>query len=72
MTFGAHTRKSYYELEEGWVTTPSKDIPTDFYMWRKFLAAYKKSCKTTMRVTALNFQQTIRTDWSEQERDSED
>ena len=71
LTFGAHTRKSYYELEERWVTTPQKDIPTDFYMWRKFLTAYRNRCKTTIRVTALNFQQTIRKGWSEQERDSE-
>ena len=55
LTFGAHTRKSYNELEEGWVTTPLKDIPTDLYMWRKFLAAFGKHCKTTMKVTALNF-----------------
>ncbi len=71
LTFGAHTRKSYIELQEGWVTTPQKDIPTDLYMWRKFLSAYGNRCKTTMKVTALNFQQTIRKDWSEQERDDE-
>jgi len=71
LTFGAHTRKSYYGLKEGWVTTPQKDIPTDLYMWRKFLSAYNNRCQTTMRVTALNFQHTIRQDWSEQERDDE-
>ena len=71
LTFGAHTRKSYYGLEEGWVTTPQKDIPTDLYMWRKFLSAYNNRCQTTMRVTALNFQYTTRKDWSEQERDLE-
>ena len=71
LTFGAHTRKSYYTLDEGWVTTPRKDIPTDFYMWSKFLAAYGKHCKTIMKVTALNFQKSIRKDWSEQERNDE-
>lgn len=71
LTFGAHTRKSYNELEEGWVTTPQKDIPTDLYMWRKFLSAYDNRCKTTMRITALNFRQLDRKDWSEQERDDE-
>jgi glycosyltransferase involved in cell wall biosynthesis len=71
LTYGAHTRKSYNKLEEGWVTTPRKDIATDLYMWRKFLSAYGNRCKTTMKVTALNFQHTIRKDWSEQERDGE-
>ncbi len=71
LTFGAHTRRSYIELEEGWVTTPRKDIPTDLYMWRKFLSAYGNRCKTTMKITALNFQHTIRKSWSEQERSDE-
>jgi glycosyltransferase involved in cell wall biosynthesis len=71
LTFGGHTRKSYYELKEGWVTTPQKDIPTDLYMWRKFLSAYGNRCKTTMRITALNFRQFDRKDWTEQERAGE-
>jgi hypothetical protein len=40
-------------------------------MWRKFLSAYNSRCRTIMRVTALNFQHTIRKDWSELERDDE-
>jgi len=71
LTFGAHTRKSYDKLEEGWATTPSKDVPTDLYMWRKFLSAFRKRCKTTMKITALNFQQITRKDWTEEERDDE-
>ena len=71
LTFGAHTRESYNTLEEGWVTTPRKDIPTDLYMWCKFLSAYGNRCKTTKRVTALNFPKIIRKNWSEQERDDE-
>jgi len=71
LTFGSHTRKSYYELEEGWVTTPLKNLPTDLYMWRKFLVAFGGLCKTTIKITALNFRQNERKDWSEQGRDEE-
>jgi hypothetical protein len=70
LTCGAHTRESYHGLEEGWVTTP-KGIPTDLFMWRKFVSAYGNRCKTTMKVTALGFQQMRREGWSEQERDDE-
>jgi len=71
LTFGAHTRKSYYKLQEGWVTTPLSDVPTDLYMWRKFLSAFEKYCQTTVKLTALNFRKIDRTDWSEQQRDDE-
>jgi glycosyltransferase involved in cell wall biosynthesis len=71
LTFGAHTRKSYYELKEGWTTTPLKNCPTDLYMWCKFLAEFGELCKTTIKVTALNFRLLDRKDWSEQERDAE-
>lgn len=40
-------------------------------MWRKFLAAFGELCKTTVKVTALNFRQIDRKDWSEQRRDEE-
>jgi len=71
LTFGAHTRESYYALKEGWVTTPRPEIPTDLYMWRKYIAAVGNSRKTTMRITALNFPRTPRKDWSDRERDDE-
>ena len=71
LTFVAHTRKSYNELEEGWVTTPKKNMPTDFYMCRKFLSAYPSQCDTVMRITALNFRKYYRRTWSEQQRDDE-
>ena len=70
LAFAAHTRKSYNELEEGWVTAP-KDIWSDLYMWRKFLSAFGERCKTTQKITALKFAQQSRTDWSEQQRDEE-
>jgi GalNAc5-diNAcBac-PP-undecaprenol beta-1,3-glucosyltransferase len=70
LTFGAHTRHSYYLLKEGWVTTPL-DMPTDLHMWRKFLTAFREHCLTTMKITALNFRKMDRTAWTEQQRDDE-
>lgn len=71
LTFGAHTRDSYYRLPERWVTTPDKDIPTDLYMWCKFLSNFGDLCKTTARITALCFPQIFRKGWSEHQRDEE-
>ncbi|SMD13465.1 glycosyltransferase family A protein [Sporomusa malonica] len=71
LTYGAHTRESYVNLEEGWITTPVKNIPTDLYMWCKFLSGYKERCKTTMKITALSFPKLYRKEWSEQQRDDE-
>jgi glycosyltransferase involved in cell wall biosynthesis len=71
LTFGAHTRSSYFQLKEGWVTTPLPDVPTDLYMWRKFLAAFGERSQTTMKITALNFRKMDRTDWTEHQRDEE-
>jgi len=71
LTYGAHTRRSYNELAEGWVTTPDKNIPTDLYMWCKFLSAYGSRCNTTRKITALCFPRVTRKNWSEQERDDE-
>ena len=70
LAFVAHTRKSYNELEEGWVTTP-EDTWEDLYMWRKFLAAFGEHCKTTKKVTALKFAKYTRKHWTEQQRDEE-
>lgn len=71
LTFGAHTRKAYYELHERWVTTPCADMPTDLYMWNKFLVAHPQRCRTTPRITALGFPRPFRQGWSEQRRDDE-
>jgi len=71
LTCGAHTRDSYFKLEEGWVTTPGKDVPTDLYMWCKFLAAFPHECRTVKKITALNFPAPPRKAWTEQERDDE-
>ncbi len=71
LTYGAHTRDSYFGLKEGWVTTPRDDIPTDLYMWCKFLAAFPQECATVRKVTALHFTRAPRETWSEQQRSDE-
>ncbi len=71
LTYGAHTRDGYFKLKEGWVTTPGENVPTDLYMWCKFLAAFPHECKTVMKITALHFTRESRKAWSEQQRDDE-
>jgi len=71
LTFGAHSRDGYYQLNEGWVTTPRLEIPTDLYMWQKFLSAFARQCRTTRKVTALNFRRIDRQNWSEEQREIE-
>lgn len=71
LTFGAHSRESYFELKERWVTTPKLDVPTDLYMWQKFLRAFEHRCSTIFEVTALHFSFPSRRAWTEDERDQE-
>ena len=71
LTFGAHRRESYHQLSEGWVTTPKLEVPTDLYMWQKFLSSLGQQCRTTRKVTALNFRRIDRQDWSEEQREIE-
>jgi hypothetical protein len=71
LTFAAHRRDSYYQLPEGWVTTPDSNVPTDLYMWQKFLACYGNRCRTITKVTALSFQQIPRKAWTAEQRDHE-
>jgi glycosyltransferase involved in cell wall biosynthesis len=70
LTFGAHTRDSYFRLPERWETTPD-DIPTDLYMWCKFFSNFPDRCRTAFRLTALCFPQIPRKEWSEHQRDEE-
>lgn len=71
LTYGAHTREAYLALEEGWVTTRRADLPTDLYMWGKFLAAHGNRCRTAPKVTALNFRRVDRLGWTQEERERE-
>jgi hypothetical protein len=71
LTYGAHTRDGYFELEERWVTTPQENVATDLYMWCKFLTAFPCACKTIMKITALNFPHLPRKTWSPQQRNDE-
>jgi glycosyltransferase involved in cell wall biosynthesis len=71
LTCGAHSRKAYFNLKEGWITTPLKYIPTDVYMWYKLIFSNRWAFKTTQKVTALHFAQNPRNNWSEQKRHNE-
>lgn len=70
LTFGAHTRKAYLELEEGWTTTPINKY-TDWYMWRKFVSSYPCKCTTAPVITSLNLRKSTRTNYNEQQRSDE-
>ena len=71
LTFGAHTRAGYFQLAEGWVSTPVKDLPTDLYMWQKWIAAFPGRIATTFRITALCLPRELRNDLSESRRSDE-
>ena len=71
LSFAAHTREFYFSLGEGWTTTPIADIPTDLYMWQKFIRHDLTACKTMRKVTALCFPKPFRKDWSSAEREQE-
>lgn len=70
LTFAAHSRKSYLQLNQGWTTTPP-GIWTDLYMWRKFLVQPGHSFGTCKKITALNFPASLRKHMTMQERSNE-
>lgn len=71
LSFAAHTRAYYLSLPEGWVTTPDPDIPTDQYMWRKFVRHDRSACGTVRKVTVLAFPKPNRAHWSAERRAEE-
>lgn len=71
LSFAAHTRKAYGKLKEGWTTTPDKNIPTDLYMWKKFLQTSEIICGTKKEITALTFPFPLRSKLTEAERYNE-
>lgn len=71
LTFAAHTRAAYLRLPEGWSTAPP-ELPTDLFMWRKFLAQPWCRCESVMEITALHFEKPRwRQHWSPERRESE-
>ena len=54
LSCGAHTRKAYERLPEGWATTP-EGVWTDLHMWRKFIKAPWCRCGSYLTVTSLHF-----------------
>lgn len=71
LTCGAHSRRAYFNLREGWITTPLKYIPTDVFMWYKLIFSNPLAFITTQKVTALRFGQKPRSNWSEKKRYNE-
>lgn len=49
-----HTLAAYRSLGEGWQPAPS-DVPTDLFMWRRFLSNSAISTRSGGRPTALHF-----------------
>lgn len=68
LTFCAHTRDAYLTLEKGWQDTAPEGIPTDLYMWQKFVRMYGDQCRSVPRLTALQFSAKRRAALSVQDR----
>ena len=59
LSYGAHTRKAYMDLSEGWTTAP-KGMPTDLYMWLKFSSDPTVIFWEILYPTALHFTAALR------------
>lgn len=70
LTFAGHTLEAYRRLAEGWSTTPGR-LPTDRYMWRKFVSRPDYRARSGTRPTALNFPSPDRRDWTADQRVAE-
>jgi hypothetical protein len=57
-----HTAAAYSALPEGWHTTPDS-LPTDQYMWRRFLADERFRVGRTGRPTVLSLPTPVRRGW---------
>ena len=66
----AHTRSSYLRLSQGWDTAPA-GMPTDYYMWRKYLSQEWVRAKSGVRASILHFPSSLRRDWNLEQRVAE-
>ena len=69
-TVAGYRIEAYRALPVGWSPAPP-GIPTDFFMWRKFLAHHELRFGSRIAVTALKFAADARTGWSLERRRSE-
>jgi hypothetical protein len=69
-TVAGYRIEAYRALPVGWSPAP-RGIPTDLFMWRKFLAHHDLRFGSRIAVTALKFSADARKDWSLEQRRSE-
>jgi len=62
--------QAYRSLPIGWAPGPS-DLPSDLFMWRKFLAREELRLGTRIVVTTVKFANQTRQDWSLERRRAE-
>ncbi|MCF6261988.1 MAG: glycosyltransferase [Xanthomonadales bacterium] len=70
LSHAAHTRAAYFQLKEGWVTTP-REVMTDLHMWAKFAENPQISQAEYLFPTVLHLPANQRHDLSPAERNSE-
>ena len=69
-TVAGYRIEAYRALPVGWSPAP-RGVPTDFFMWRKFLAHHDLRFGSRIAVTALKFADHARKGWSLEQRRSE-
>ena len=67
LTAGAHTREAYLGLPEGW-RVPPRGTPSDYHMWKTFLAQPACRFASVALPTILVFPSPLRRQWTMAER----
>lgn len=70
LTFPAHTREAYLQLENGWESTPW-GINTDVFMWSKWASDPRMRLATSPVPSGLHFHAVLRRLWRPDQRISE-
>ena len=70
LAFGAHTLEAYLRLPLGWSTTPP-GLPTDQFMWHKFMREAGRRTAFLRTPIALHFPAKDRLDWTPAQRADE-
>lgn len=61
---------AYRTLPDGWSPAP-QGLPSDLFMWRKFLARTELRVGTRLAVTSAHFAAAYRKDWTDAQREAE-
>lgn len=69
-TTAGYRLSAYRALPEGWSPAP-QGMPTDLFMWRKFLARPELSVATRVAVTSAHFAAAYRKGWPDEQRAAE-